>query len=89
MVYCCLKNLVAVQEEKDRENVVAHPEKLEFVQFLAANLGTICDRARVFDTLVYDRSKVVFEYFGLPNKAERPGSRRLASWPATDQKFKD
>jgi len=75
MVYCCLENLVAVQKEKDRENIVTHPPKMEFVQFVAANLGTmntICERAKLFDRFIYDRSKAVFEYFGLPYEAKRP-----------------
>jgi hypothetical protein len=52
-----------------------YDNKVEFIGFLAQNLGTmnlVCERAKMFDALIYDRSKAVFEYFGLPYEAERP-----------------
>ena len=32
----------------------------------------MCERAEMFERLIYERSKAVFEYFGLPFDAERP-----------------
>ena len=68
--------ITAIKDDDAPERVVTNPDdKFEFVGFLAQNLATmniICERAKMFDTLVYDRSKAVFEYFGLPYGAERP-----------------
>ena len=74
MVFSCL-DMEAIQSDKEPAKVMIQPDKLEFVRFLAHNLGTmnvICDRAQMFETRIYDRSKAVFEYFGLPYEAERP-----------------
>jgi hypothetical protein len=76
MVFSCLDRITAIKDDDAPERVVTNPDdKLEFVGFLAQNLGTmniICERAKMFESLVYDRSKAVFEYFGLPYEAERP-----------------
>jgi hypothetical protein len=32
----------------------------------------MCDRAKLFERGIYDRSKAVFEYFGLPFAAPPP-----------------
>jgi hypothetical protein len=76
MVFSCLSRITAIKDDDAPERVVTNPDdKLEFVGFLAQNLGTmntICERAKMFDALIYDRSKAVFEYFGLPYVAERP-----------------
>jgi hypothetical protein len=32
----------------------------------------MCDRAKMFERGIYDRSKAVFEYFGLPFDAPPP-----------------
>jgi len=66
---------------------------MDFVQFLAENLETmnvICEQANLFESLIYDRSKAVFEYFGLPYEAEgRRGEaivwKVTTSWPAPSE----
>ena len=71
----CLNNIVAIQTDAAPERVHTRFNTEEFAGFLARNLGTmnvICERARMFDRFIYDRSKAVFEYFGLPYEAERP-----------------
>jgi hypothetical protein len=35
-------------------------------------MNIVCERAEIFDALVYDRPKAIFEYFGLAYEAERP-----------------
>lgn len=48
--------------------VIGWSQKEETVQVLAEDLGTmnvICERAKMFNRFVYDRSKAVFNYFGL------------------------
>ena len=76
MGFSCVDRITAIKDDDAPERVVTNPDdKFEFVGFLAQNLATmniICERAKMFDTLVYDRSKAVFEYFGLPYGAERP-----------------
>jgi len=75
MVFSCLDRLLDVKTDEAPEKLITHYDKREFVGFLAQNLGTmntICERAKMFETGIYDRSKAVFEYFGLPYKAERP-----------------
>jgi hypothetical protein len=35
-------------------------------------MNIMCDRAGLAERLIYDRSKAVFEYFGMPFNAEPP-----------------
>jgi hypothetical protein len=39
-------------------------------------MNLMCERANMFERLIYDRSKSVFEYFGLPFDAEPPSETR-------------
>lgn len=85
MSWSCIDRLADFRTEDKPGQVVTEPAKMEFVDFLAANLGTmnaICERAEMFDALVYDRSKAVFEYFGLPYEAERPETCNCNNHPA-------
>lgn len=82
MVLSCLDKLVAVQSDDTPEKVFTHYDRVEFVQSLVANLGTmnvICERAKMFESLIYDRSKAIFEYFGLPyeGRSYRTSSQNL------------
>lgn len=48
----------------------------ELFRLTASGLTTVCnqsmcDRREMFESLIYDRSKEVFEYFGLPYEAPR------------------
>ena len=40
------------------------------------NMNQICDRGEMFERLIYDRSKAVFEYFNLPFDAPPPPETR-------------
>ena len=35
-------------------------------------MNRICDRGQMFEQLIYDRSKALFEYFNLPFDAPPP-----------------
>lgn len=75
MAWSCIDRLGDFRSDDKPGMVVTEPGKEEFVSFLAENLDTmnmICKRASMFDKFVYNRSKAVFEYFGLPYDAERP-----------------
>ena len=50
-------------------------DPLNLVRFLSrdfAPMNMICERGQMFERLIYDRSKAVFEYFGLPFDREPP-----------------
>jgi len=75
MVLSCLNQLITVQTDSAPERQMTLYDKPEFMNFLVQNLGAmnvVCERAKMLDALVYDRSKAVFEYFGLPFLAKRP-----------------
>jgi hypothetical protein len=45
---------------------------LNFIKHDFMPMNLMCDRAEMFERRIYDRSKAVFEYFGLPFDAEPP-----------------
>ena len=51
-------------------------DRLELLHFLSGDFGplnTLCERGGMYEGLIYDRTKAVFEYFGLPyNGGPRP-----------------
>jgi hypothetical protein len=57
--------------------VVCNPlDLLNFLKrdFLPMNL--MCERAGMFEDRIYDRTKQIFEYFGLPFDVEPPPPKR-------------
>jgi len=57
---------------------------VQLLRFLSrdfAPLNMICDRDQMFERLIYDRSKAVFEYFGLPFDAEPPPAEKFSDEP--------
>jgi len=74
MVFCCLSSIRALKVD-GQPNVTVDYERLELVQFISKDfppMNAICERAGMFERLIYDRSKAVFEYFGLPFDATPP-----------------
>ena len=68
MTMCCLPSLTAIKVDGSPQ-VQVQCEPTELLQFLAQDfnpMNAICERAEMFERLIYDRSKAVFEYFGLP-----------------------
>jgi hypothetical protein len=47
------------------------PDKLPSGRRLRLMMNAICEQGQMFERLIYDRSKAVFEYFGLPYDARR------------------
>lgn len=74
MVLCCLPSIAAIKVD-GRPNVAVNYDRLELLHFIANDFGpmnAMCDRAAMFERLIYDQSKAVFEYFDLPFDAEPP-----------------
>jgi hypothetical protein len=74
MVFCCLPSIAAMKVD-GQPNVVVDYDRLELVQFIRKDfvpMNAICERAGMFERLIYDRSKAVFQYFDLPFDAEPP-----------------
>ena len=50
-------------------------DPLDLLNFLKGDfmpMNLMCERAEMFEERIYDRSKAVFEYFGLPFDAPAP-----------------
>ena len=74
MVCCCLPSLTAIKVD-DQPNVKVQFDPLALLEFFKRGFGpmnAMCERAQMFEHLIYDRSKAVFEYFGLPFDAPPP-----------------
>jgi len=78
MVACCLSSVNTMQVDGKTQMAVTFDTMavLDFLKrdFVPMNLK--CERAEMFEERIYDRSKAVFEYFGLPfeDKAHGPFS---------------
>ena len=65
---CCLPE-TATLELDGRPKVAVTFERPELLKFLKADflpMNLICERAEMFEERIRDRSKAIFEYFGLP-----------------------
>jgi hypothetical protein len=74
MVFCCLPSIAAMKVDS-RPNIAVEYKPLELLRFVSNDFGPMnimCDRAGLAERLIYDRSKAVFEYFGMPFNAEPP-----------------
>jgi hypothetical protein len=68
IVCCCLPSITSIKVD-DLPNVQVQYDPLALVDYLKRGLGpmnAMCERAQMFEHLIYARSKAVFEYFGLP-----------------------
>ena len=74
MVLCCLPSIAALKI--DREPLAkVECDRLELLEFLRANFGpmnAMCERGEMFERLIYERTKAIFEYFKLPFDAPAP-----------------
>lgn len=75
LVMCCLKSLDAVAVRgQSHSKVLCDPlELLDFVRRHLEPMNEMCERAGMSEQALYDRSKRVFDYFGLPWLASGPG----------------
>jgi hypothetical protein len=88
MVMCCLPDVSTMQV--DGENKVAITfdplDVLNFIKHDFMPMNAMCDRGQMSERGIYDRSKAVFEHFGLPFDAEPPDSASsVAPHPAPGQ----
>ena len=73
MAVCCLPSLTSMQVE-GQPGVAVSCEPLELLSFLKRDLmpmNMICERAGMFEERIYDRTKAVFDYFGMSFDAGR------------------
>ena len=67
MVMCCLDSLDALKVQGEPQ-VQVQINPLEVVQFISGSfvpMNEMCERAGLSERQIYDRTKVVFEYFNL------------------------
>jgi hypothetical protein len=74
MVMCCLPDVSTLQVDgKTKVAITFDPlDVLNFIKHDFMPMNLMCDRAEMFERGIYDRSKAVFEFFGLPFDAEPP-----------------
>jgi hypothetical protein len=74
MVFCCLKSFTAIKVDGQPNCAVQYDpvDLLNFVSkdFLAIN--AVCERAGVFERSIYNRTRQILDYFGLPFDAMPP-----------------
>jgi hypothetical protein len=79
MTMCCLPSINTMQVE-ERTQVAVTCEPLDLLNFLKRDfmpMNVMCDRAGMFEERIHDRTKAVFEYFGLPFDTESPPGKRF------------
>lgn len=68
MVLCCLPSIAALKVDQ-QPNVAVEFDRLELLEFQRADflqMNVMCERAGMFERLIYGRTKAIFEYFRLP-----------------------
>ncbi len=76
MVMCCLPSVAAIKVD-GKPNVAVEYKPLELLHFVSDDFGpmnVMCERAEMPERMIYDRSRAVFEYFGMPFDAEPPSA---------------
>jgi hypothetical protein len=83
MVAACLHTFTAVKVD-GQPNVGVQCDPMELVYFIGrdfAHMNMVCERAGMFEDRIEQRTRVVFEYFGLPydgeTRADEPTSQSL------------
>ena len=74
MTLCCLPSIETTQVDGQvLVNVTCEPLQLiGFIKDGIMPMNLMCERAKMFESLIYERTKAVFEYFGLPFDAKPP-----------------
>ena len=74
MVMCCLPDVSTMQVDgQTKIAVTCDPlDLLNFIKRDVMPMNLMCGRAEMFESRIYDRSRAVFEYFGLRFDAEPP-----------------
>jgi hypothetical protein len=79
MTMCCLPDLNTMQVD-GQVQVAVTCEPLDLLNFLKRDflpMNLMCERARMFEDRIFNRTKALFEYYGLPFDAERPAAKRF------------
>jgi hypothetical protein len=74
MVLSCLPSIAAVKVDPQPKVTVEY-DRLELLKFLQANffpMNVMCERGGMFEQLIYERTKPVFQYFQLPFDVPAP-----------------
>ena len=74
MTMCCLPSLDVMKVEGQTQ-VLIRCDPLDLLKFLNRDflpMNLMCERAGMFEDRIFDRTKALFEYFGLPFDAEPP-----------------
>jgi len=74
MTMCCLASVNTMQVD-GRTQVAVTCDPIDLLNFLKRDflpMNLMCERAAMFEQLIYDRTKAIFEYFDLPFDAESP-----------------
>jgi hypothetical protein len=77
MVCCCLKAVTAVKVD-GQPKVGVQCDPLVLLHFIGRDfvpMNLICERAGMFEGRIYQRTRAVFEYFGLPFDAPPPSPK--------------
>lgn len=76
MTMCCLPSISTMQVD-GQVQVKVTCDPLDLLSFLIRDfmpMNLMCEQAKMFERSIFDRTKAVFEYFGLPFDAEPPPS---------------
>ena len=68
MVTCCLPSITAMKVDGS-PNLVVEYDRLEVLDFIGKDFGpmnAMGERAEMFERLICDRTKAIFDYFELP-----------------------
>jgi len=79
MTMCCLPSIDVMQTEGQIQ-VAVTCDPLDLLNFLKRDflsMNLMCERAGMFEARIYNRTKAVFEYFGLPFDEAPPAARRF------------
>ena len=88
MVLCCLPSITAMQVDGQPNVAITYAplDQLNFIKRDFMPMNAMCDRGQMSERGIYDRSKAVFEHFGLPFDAEPPApASSVAPHPAPGQ----
>jgi len=74
MIACCLRSVKTIEIDGS-DKLAAAFDKAEVVNFLKADSGPMsemCERAGLSERGIYDRTKAIYQFWGLPFDAEPP-----------------
>ena len=83
MTMCCLPDVSTMQVDGNTEVAITFDplDLLNFIKHDFMPMNLMCERAEMSERGIYDRTKAVFEYFGLPFDAEPPPATILDDAP--------